>query len=53
MENVYEVRGLWYFYDETGGEHGPYKSKEIACARSWMYEHWLMTGEEYRMEKRT
>lgn len=27
---VYRIDELWFFYDETGDEHGPYNSKEEA-----------------------
>lgn len=44
----------WYWYDETGDEHGPYASLRAATEELRAYEHFLnhgpaiVTEEDYR-----
>lgn len=36
--------GKWYFYDETGDEHGPYKSGKACDKAIKSYVYWLDNG---------
>ena len=38
MQSIFEVNGLWYFWDETETyEYGPYHSREEANAALTVY----------------
>ncbi len=38
MQPIFEVNGLWYFWDETEAyDYGPYKSKEEAQVAFTLY----------------
>jgi hypothetical protein len=47
---VYKHEKGWFFYDETGDDHGPYETKELAVSRMFLYAHWLQTGEQYTIQ---
>lgn len=51
-KNPYEKDGKWFFYDETGDEHGPYDSMHLANANMYLHAHWLDTNEQYEVVRR-
>ena len=42
--NPYERNDAWYFYDETGDEHGPYSSEKKALKNLLAYCYFLDHG---------
>lgn len=50
-ETVYEVDGEWYFSDETGDEHGPYKTKEEAEQECADYIAWLSGNQLQKFDR--
>lgn len=43
-KNPYEENGKWWFYDETGDVHGPYRSEARANRNLTAYCCWLDKG---------
>lgn len=43
-ESVYERGRMWYWADETWGEHGPCSSRESAVRRQAMYVRYCLEG---------
>ena len=44
MANPYVRNGMYYFYDETMDEHGPFKSIDKAYKELRNYNYWLEHG---------
>jgi len=38
---IFEKDGLWYFWDETGDEMGPYETRKECIEKLDEYIYWL------------